>query len=71
MTDETLCTECGKRKAVTRDNLCHPCLKKLLSKLDPFDKIRDLNRLGTEQIGRKARDPKTLGGAPRYENMDD
>jgi len=57
-----LCTLCSEKPAVTKDGLfCRKCLGKVLSEDAP---IRDLNRKGTEEIGRPARSMEMLGGQP-------
>ena len=57
-----LCTLCSEKPAVTKDGLfCRKCLGKVLSEDAP---IRDLNRKGTEDIGRPARSTRPLGGEP-------
>jgi len=58
------CVGCETAMAVTIDGLlCKRCLKTALDNSDPL-KVRDLNRQGTEQIGRPALDARVIGGAP-------
>ena len=53
-----VCTECGSWRPMTRDNLCVPCVQEWIDSGPMQDAVRDLNKQGTEEIGR----PR-LGGA--------
>jgi len=59
-----VCADCSTKDAVTRDGrFCLTCLRKRLREDEP--PVRDLNRRGSDQIGRSARSTQALGGAAK------
>jgi len=66
-----ICERCNEAEAKAKFRFCPPCLKTVksdLRKKRQDDQVRDLNRRGTDQVGRPAMDTKALGGAPAHED---
>jgi len=64
------CCWCVGERAVTTDRrFCKKCLREFIRELSP--KSRDLNRQGTETIGRRMRSSAVLGGCPSTNDPDD
>ena len=68
-----MCAECVKQEAETNDGrFCKKCIKIiLLNEYSSVSRVRDLSRRGTEEIGRSARDTRTLGGSAELNDFDD
>lgn len=68
-----MCAECVKQEAETNDGrFCKKCIKMiLLNEYSSVSRVRDLSRRGTEEIGRSARDTRTLGGSAELNDWDD
>ena len=68
-----MCAECVKQEAETNDGrFCKKCIKMiLLNEYSSVSRVRDLSRRGTEEIGRSARDTRTLGGSAELNDLDD
>jgi predicted RNA-binding Zn-ribbon protein involved in translation (DUF1610 family) len=63
------CIECGKAMDAAEARVsytCHICQQAGLG-----DRVRTLNRRGTDEIGRNARDTKVLGGSAEMSAIDD
>lgn len=66
-----LCVDCEKKPAETNDGMyCQSCIKKLIKRQPVYDKVRDLNTTGTDQVGRPALSAIALGGMAEINDMD-
>lgn len=64
------CARCEQKKALGRDSLfCGPCGAYVRG--NPPETGRTITGRGAEHVGRPARDPKALGGAPAEMRPDD
>ena len=58
-----LCIDCEKKPAETNDGMfCRSCIRDRIKKQPLYASVRDLNRYGTDQIGRPALCATTQGG---------